>query len=114
LTNILRHLIAGFAYVLIVLVVAAKWGLAESVLTSVAAMLCLNYFFLLSDQADAIVETASTLVALDRRDLVAAWQRAHTVLEALPRPESSEREQVRIAPALRRPGDDSEVGKPLS
>ena len=39
-------LIAGFAYVLIVLVVAAKWGLAESVLTSVAAMLCLNYFFL--------------------------------------------------------------------
>jgi two-component system sensor histidine kinase KdpD len=41
-----NSLIAGFAYVLIVLVVAAKWGLAESFLTSVAAMLCLNYFFL--------------------------------------------------------------------
>jgi hypothetical protein len=41
-----NSLIAGFAYVLVVLVVAAKWGLAESVLTSVAAMLCLNYFFL--------------------------------------------------------------------
>ena len=39
-------LIAGFAYVLIVLVVAARWGLIESLLTSVAAMLCLNYFFL--------------------------------------------------------------------
>src|ERR1039458_778038 len=36
-------LIAGFAYVLAVLVVAARWGLAESVVTSVAAMLRLNY-----------------------------------------------------------------------
>ena len=41
-----NSLIAGFAYVLVVLVVAAKWGLAESFLTAVAAMLCLNYFFL--------------------------------------------------------------------
>ena len=39
-------LIAGFAYVLAVLVVAARWGLTESVVTSVAAMLCLNYYFL--------------------------------------------------------------------
>src|ERR1039458_7579442 len=31
-------LIAGFAYVLAVLVVAAKWGLAESIVTSVAAI----------------------------------------------------------------------------
>src|SRR5208337_3295046 len=37
---------AGFAYVLIVLIVAARWGLIESLLTSVAAMLCLNYYFL--------------------------------------------------------------------
>src|ERR1035437_6698682 len=41
-----NSLIAGFAYVLVVLVVAAKWGLAESFLTSEASMLCLNYFFL--------------------------------------------------------------------
>jgi hypothetical protein len=34
----------------------------------------------LSDQADAIQETASALVALDRRDLDAAWQLAHTPL----------------------------------
>lgn len=37
----------------------------------------------LSDQAEAIVETGSALVALDRRDLDAAWNRAHTSLEAL-------------------------------
>jgi two-component system sensor histidine kinase KdpD len=39
-------LIVGLAYVLAVLVVAARWGLTESIVTSVAAMLCLNYFFL--------------------------------------------------------------------
>jgi two-component system sensor histidine kinase KdpD len=39
-------LIVGFAYVLAVLVVAARWGLTESIVTSVAAMLCLNYYFL--------------------------------------------------------------------
>ena len=39
----------------------------------------------LSDQADAILEIASALVALDRRDLDAAWRRAHTALETLPR-----------------------------
>ena len=41
-----NSLIASFSYVLVVLVVAAKWGFAESFVTSVAAMLCLNYFFL--------------------------------------------------------------------
>jgi hypothetical protein len=40
----------------------------------------------LSDQADAILETARALVALDRRDLDAAWHQTHTALEALPRP----------------------------
>jgi two-component system sensor histidine kinase KdpD len=39
-------LIVGFAYVLAVLVVAARWGLVESLVTSIAAMLCLNYFFI--------------------------------------------------------------------
>jgi uncharacterized membrane protein len=42
----------------------------------------------LSDQADAILETASALVALDRRDLDMAWQRAHVALEPLPQPAS--------------------------
>src|SRR5215475_8030575 len=39
-------LLAGFAYLLVVLVVAANWGLLESIVTSIAAMLCLNFFFL--------------------------------------------------------------------
>lgn len=39
-------LVAGFAYLLVVLVVAAHWGLLESTMTSIAAMLCLNFFFL--------------------------------------------------------------------
>jgi len=39
-------LVAALAYVLAVLVVAARWGLIESLATSIAAMLCLNYFFL--------------------------------------------------------------------
>jgi len=41
-----NSLIAGFLYVLLVLLVAAKWGLTESIVTSVASTLCLNYFFL--------------------------------------------------------------------
>jgi uncharacterized membrane protein len=37
----------------------------------------------LREQAEAILETAVALVTLDRRDLDAAWSRAHTSLEAL-------------------------------
>jgi uncharacterized membrane protein len=40
----------------------------------------------LSDQADAILETASALVALGRRNLEEAWNRANTAVGALPRP----------------------------
>jgi two-component system sensor histidine kinase KdpD len=39
-------LIAGFAYLLIILVVAANWGFLESIVTSITAMLCLNFYFL--------------------------------------------------------------------
>jgi Predicted membrane protein (DUF2254) len=42
----------------------------------------------LSDQADAILETASALVALDRRNLEEAWNRTNTALVALPRTSS--------------------------
>jgi uncharacterized membrane protein len=45
----------------------------------------------LSEEADAIRESGSGLVALDRRDLDAAWQRARTALDALPRITSAER-----------------------
>lgn len=36
----------GFFYLTLVLAIAALWGLTESVVASVAAMLCYNYFFL--------------------------------------------------------------------
>ncbi|HVO99695.1 MAG TPA: ATP-binding protein [Bryobacteraceae bacterium] len=39
-------LTAGFAYLLGILAIAATWGLIESVIASVAAMLCFNFFFL--------------------------------------------------------------------
>jgi len=45
----------------------------------------------LSDQSDAILESATALVALDRRDLDASWQRARAALDQLPRPSSAER-----------------------
>jgi len=43
----------------------------------------------LSDQADAILETASGLVALDRTDLEASWRLARTTLDALPWPSNA-------------------------
>ena len=36
----------GFAYLITVLLVAASWGLAESVVASVTATICFSYFFL--------------------------------------------------------------------
>jgi two-component system sensor histidine kinase KdpD len=37
---------AGFTYLITILLVAARWGLVESVTASAAAAFCLNYFFL--------------------------------------------------------------------
>src|SRR5579862_2820373 len=36
----------GFAYLITILIIAASWGIAESVLASVVATFCFNYFFL--------------------------------------------------------------------
>ncbi len=36
----------GFAYLITVLLIAASWGIAESVFASVVATFCLNYYFL--------------------------------------------------------------------
>jgi uncharacterized membrane protein len=41
---------------------------------------------MLSEEADAIRESATALVALDRRDLESAWRRARTTLDVLPGP----------------------------
>jgi len=61
----------------------------------------------LSDQADAIREAGSALAALDRRDLDAAWQRAHTALGVRPRAASGEHDRALVDAAPSRPGDDS-------
>lgn len=37
---------AGFAYLITILLIAARWGLVEAVIASLAAAFCLNYFFL--------------------------------------------------------------------
>ena len=37
---------AGFFYLVAILMIATTWGLVESTIASVAAMLCFNYFFL--------------------------------------------------------------------
>src|SRR5207253_8217413 len=34
----------GFAYLITILLIAASWGIAESVLASIVATICLNYF----------------------------------------------------------------------
>ena len=36
----------GFAYLITILLIAASWGIAESVLASIVATVCFNYFFL--------------------------------------------------------------------
>jgi two-component system sensor histidine kinase KdpD len=41
----LNRLSVGFAYLLAILVMATVWGLLEAALASVAAALCLNYYF---------------------------------------------------------------------
>jgi K+-sensing histidine kinase KdpD len=38
---------AGFVYLIVILLIAARWGLAESVAASIAAAFCLNFFFIL-------------------------------------------------------------------
>src|SRR5690349_4779310 len=52
LTLLLRAITAvnattvGFAYLITILVIAASWGIVESVLASILAALCFSYFFL--------------------------------------------------------------------
>jgi len=54
---------AGFAYLITVLLIAARWGLAEAVSASLAAAFCLNYFFL-SPVGTLHIDKAEDWVAL--------------------------------------------------
>jgi uncharacterized membrane protein len=53
----------------------------------------------LSEQADAIRESATSLVALDRRDLDAAWHRARTALDTLAIVKSARTDEMHTEPA---------------
>ena len=82
-------LIVGFAYVLAVLVVAARWGLFEALVTSVAAMLCLNYFFLppilsltIADPQNWVALFAFMVTAVTASQLSARAQRQTTEAQA--------------------------------
>jgi two-component system sensor histidine kinase KdpD len=75
----INALIVGFAYVLAVLVIAARWGLTESILTSIAATLCLNYFFLppvlsitIADPQNWVALIAFTITAVTASKLSAS------------------------------------------
>jgi two-component system sensor histidine kinase KdpD len=75
-------LIVGFAYVLAVLVVAARWGLTESLVTSVTAMLCLNYYFIppvltftIADPQNAVALFVFLVTALTASKLSASSQK---------------------------------------
>jgi len=37
---------AGFAYLVAILFISARWGLTEAIVASVAAVLCFNFLFL--------------------------------------------------------------------
>ncbi|MGA8185719.1 MAG: ATP-binding protein [Terriglobia bacterium] len=55
---------AGFCYLVEVLIVATVWGLMEAVVTSIAAMLCFNFFFF---------PPVGTLTVADSRNWVALF-----------------------------------------
>ena len=66
----------GFAYLITILVIAASWGIAESVLASVLATFCFNYFFLppigtwaISDPENLVALFAFLISALIASDL---------------------------------------------
>jgi two-component system, OmpR family, sensor histidine kinase KdpD len=57
-------LVAGFCYLRLILGVAANWGFLESTVTSIAAVLCFNFFFL---------PPALTIVITEPQDWVALF-----------------------------------------
>ena len=72
----------GFAYLITILVIAASWGFAESILASVLATVCFNYFFLppvrtwvIADPQNLVAWAAFTLTALIAGELSAYAQR---------------------------------------
>src|SRR5689334_7944532 len=66
----------GFAYLITILTIAASWGIAESVLASLVATFCFNYFFLppvgtwaISDPENLVALVAFLMSSLIASDL---------------------------------------------
>lgn len=90
---------AGFFYLVAILMIATTWGLVESTIASVAAMLCFNYFFLppigtftIADPQNwvalfaflATSLTASQLSARAKRHTKEALDRQHEIERRIP------------------------------
>jgi two-component system sensor histidine kinase KdpD len=82
-------LIVGFVYFLAVLIVATRWGLLQALVTSIAAMLCLNYFFLppilsitIADPQNWVALFAFMATAVTASQLSARAQRQATEAQA--------------------------------
>src|SRR5436853_5394379 len=73
----------GFAYLILILVIAASWGIAESIFASITATIFFNYFFLPPVGAWAIADPENwiSLFAFMMTSLIAselsnrAWRR---------------------------------------
>lgn len=90
-------LTAGFAYLLGILGIAATWGLIESVIASVAAMLCFNFFFL---------PPVGMFTISDPQNWVALIAFLCTALVAS---HLSDREKTQAAEATRRQGETEQL-----
>jgi two-component system sensor histidine kinase KdpD len=83
----------ALSYVIVVLLIATRWGIAESTVASVAAMLCFNFFFL---------PPVGTLTIADPQNWVALLAFMITAIVAS---QLSGRARIRNIEALSRQGD---------
>jgi two-component system sensor histidine kinase KdpD len=94
---------AGFAYLVTILLVAARWGLPESVTASAAAAFCLNYFFLppvrtlnIADAHNWVALSAFLVTSLVASQLSEVARRRNSLL----RPRQTEMERLRAEPGI--------------
>src|SRR5262249_17494265 len=80
----------GFAYLITILLIAAFWGIAESVIASIAATFCFNYFFLppvgtwtISDPENWIALFAFLITSLVASELSRGARRRSIEMERL-------------------------------
>jgi two-component system sensor histidine kinase KdpD len=78
---------AGFAYLVTILLIAARWGLPESITASFAAAFCLTYFFLppvrtlvIADSQNAVALSAFLVTSLVASQLSEVARRRNSLL----------------------------------